>query len=68
MQFSKPAGLRLTDIRMESGFNVIELGRESIWTATRETQTRIFKIKPLFQNQTLKIKNCSIEIEFFERK
>ena len=60
MQFSKPAGLRLTDIRMESGFNVIKL--------ERETQPRIFKIKPLFPNQTLNIKNCSIEIELFERK
>ena len=58
MQFSKPAGLRLTDIRMESEINVVELGTE--------TQTRIFKIKPLFPNQTLNIKNCSIEIELFK--
>ena len=57
MQFSKSAGHRLTDIRMESGFNVIALygGRE----------TGIFKIKPLFPNHTLNINNCSIEIEVF---
>ena len=59
MQFSKSAGLRLTDIRMESGFNVITL-------YGRGTKTGIFKIKPLFPNHTLNIKNCSIEIEVFK--
>ena len=58
MQFSKSAGHRLTDIRMEPGFNVIALNGGTI--------TGTFKIKPLFPNHTLNIKNCSIEIEVFK--
>ena len=58
MQFSKSAGLRLTDIRMESGFNVI-----AFYGAMK---THTFKIKPLFPDHTLNIKNCSIEIEVFK--
>ena len=58
MQFSKSPGSRVTDIRMESGFNVIRLNPAM--------ETHIFKIKPLFPDQFFSIKNCSMEIEIFK--
>ena len=57
MPFSKAAGLRLTDIQMESGTNLVQFYGKG---------THIFKIETLFSNQTLNIKNCVIEIEIFE--
>ena len=58
MSFSKLAGLRLTDIQLESGVDVIPC---NFHTAVRH----LFRIEPLFPNQTLDIKNCIFEIELF---
>ena len=67
MQFSKSAGLRLTDIRLDSRENTVVIGDGKDFHTGNNTKTEnIFKIVPLFANQTLKIKNCIIEIEIFE--
>ena len=63
MQFSKPAGLRLTDISQESGVNVVY----SPGSNTLRKAITIFKLAPLFPNQMLNIKNCVIEIEVFHK-
>ena len=63
MQFSKPAGLRLTDISQESGVNVVY----SPGSNTLRKALTIFKLASLFPNQMLNIKNCVIEIEVFHK-
>ena len=56
MSFTKPAGLRLTDIDLES--------RSQVFLA--ETWANVFiDIEPLFPNQKLNIENCCIEIEIY---
>ena len=60
MQFSKPTGMKVTDISIPSCENVINLYGCS-------AADNLFKLKPLFPNQTLNIKNCIIEIEILER-
>ena len=65
MQFSKSAGLRLTDIRLDSRDNTVVIGDGRDHHTGNNTKTEnIFKIVPLFPNQTLN--NCIIEIEIFE--
>ena len=59
MQFSKCAGLRVTDISLESANDVIFCHAKA---------ENIFKMAPLFSNQTLDIKNCVIEIELYNSK
>ena len=66
MQFSKSAGLRLTDIRLDSRDNTVILGNgRDYHTPNQSTKTEnIFKLVSLFPNQTLNIKNCILEIDF----
>ena len=56
MSFTKPAGLRLTDIEVVSLSEVVLCAGNSTFT---------LKLAALFPNQKLDIKNCSIEIEIF---
>ena len=64
MPFSKPAGLRLTDIQLESCSNVIHC--YSSYNHNEQAAKHIFKIETLFPNQTLDIKNCVLDIELFD--
>ena len=59
MQFPKSSGQPFTDIRIESGTNVIH--------GPYRSGTSIFRLSPLFPNQALNIKNCAIEVEIFDR-
>ena len=52
--FSKSAGPRLTEINIDSGSQLVNI--EGI---------KELKIEPAFENQTLNIKNCILEVEFF---
>ena len=56
MSFTKPAGLRLTDIDVISRSEVVLCAGNSTFT---------LKLSTLFPDQKLAIKNCSIEIEIF---
>ena len=59
MSLTKPAGLRLTDIDLES--------RTQVFLCNPNDHVFI-SIEPLFPDQKLNIKNCCIEIEQFTYK
>ena len=64
MHFSKCAGLRLTDLRMESANDLISC--ISCYANEEITRNYYIKLAPLFPNQTLDIKNCVIELEIYD--
>ena len=64
MQFSKSSGQPFSDIRIESGTNVIHGPMNH---GPYKGGTTIFKLSSLFPNQILNIKNCVIGVEIFDR-
>ena len=59
MSFAKTAGLRSTEINLDSSKNLMEVKEDDIVT---------FRLLTLFNDQNLDIKNCMLEFEFFNDK